>query len=207
MINKMYTKNDMNFEGISMQEGNKSSTLKLLAFMIITAIVLGLLIFTAGNFFAGESEDKDVPQITILPTSDNSAPTEILEPTEEVKDNLTPTNTPRLTVKPSPSVSLSSSTVKKQNLTVQVLNGSGIKGAAGKLSSALTSAGYTVSTGNADAFDYTGITINIKKSKSQSLDALKKVLSANDYLVTESTVTYPETSSSDAVIILGIEQE
>lgn len=206
MASKLYTKDDMNFEGISMQEGNKSSTLKLIAFMIVTAIVLGLLIFTAGSFFAGSSEDKNAPSVTILPTSGESDPTETPEPTKVTDDKLTPTSTPRVTAKLSPTVLLSPTIKKTQTLSVQVLNGSGVKGAAAKLSSGLTSAGYTVTTGNADAFTYTGVTVNIKKSKSQLLDALKKDLSANDYLVTKSTTTHPESSSTDAVIILGTEE-
>lgn len=200
MVNKMYKKDDINFEGISMQEGNKSSTLKLLVFMIITAVVLGLLIFTAGSFFAGNSENPDTPQITILPTSSESDPTSIPEPTES--DEVTPTVTGKTT--PAPSVT---SSVVKQTLTVEVLNGSGVKGAASSMTSVLKNAGYTiVRTGNADTFTYTGVTINIKKSKASSLNQLKKDLSASDYLVTTSTNTYPESSTADAVIILGSEE-
>ena len=202
MANKLYTKDEMNFEGISMQEGKSSSTLKLLAFMIVTAVILGLLIFTAGSFLAGESdENKDTPQITILPTSSRAGdPTDSPTPTEAV--DITQTVTPKVTSKLTPTVA---STTKKSVLTIEILNGSGVKGAAGKMSTELVNAGYSVSrTGNADAFDYTGVTVNIKKSKASLLDQLKKDLSASDYIVTESKSVLAETSTVDAVIILGV---
>ncbi len=203
MANKLYTKDEMNFEGISMQEGKSSSTLKLLAFMIVTAVILGLLIFTAGSFLAGESdENKDAPQITILPTSARVDPTEAPSPTKD--EEITPSVTPKVTVEKTPSVT---GAIKKSLLTVEILNGSGVKGAAGKMSAALSNAGYNVSrTGNADAFDYTGVSVNIKKSKSAELNQLKKDLSAADYIVTESTSALPETSTVDAVIVLGVEE-
>lgn len=203
MANKLYTKDEMNFEGISMQEGKSSSTLKLLAFMIVTAVILGLLIFTAGSFLAGENdENDDVPQITILPTSSRADPTE--EPIPTKSEATTPSVTPKVTAEKTPSPTRAAN---KSSLTVEILNGSGVKGAAGKMSTALTNAGYNVSrTGNADAFDYTGVSVNIKKSKSILLDQLKKDLSAADYIVTESTSVLSEASTADAVIILGVEE-
>lgn len=202
MANKVYKKDDMNFEGISMQEGKSSSTLKLLAFMIVTAVILGLLIFTAGSFFARNDEASETPQITILPTSSQEEPTVAIEPTVDV--DITPSVTPKVTV--NKTVTPTQVTNKKATLVVEILNGSGIKGAAGKMSTVLVSAGYTVSrTGNADAFTYTGVTINLKKSKAVLLDQLKKDLSAGSYLVTGSTTTLAETSDVDAVIILGSE--
>jgi hypothetical protein len=115
-------------------------------------------------------------------------------------------------VTPTPSVS-SEPTVKPTgakksvSLTVAVLNGSGTKGAAKSLSTALSDAGYTVSrTGNADAFTYTGVTIQIKKSDQQALDQLKKDLSAKDYLVSKSSADLAESTDVDAVIILGSTQ-
>src|SRR3989344_534061 len=100
MANKLFMKDEMNFEGISMQEGKTSSTLKLLAFMIVTAVILGLLIFTAGSFFSKKEGTDDLPGITILPTSSRD-----IEPTVTIQNtNVTPSVTPNVTLKPSPTV-------------------------------------------------------------------------------------------------------
>jgi hypothetical protein len=213
MANKMYVKDGMNFEGISMQEGKSSSTIKLLGFMIITAIVLGLVIFTAGSLFSGKNENvqNDAPRITILPTlsqepinTPETSPTgKFISPTPRVTGKPTPTLSKKVTTTPVP---LLTGSTKKMSLSIEVLNGSGTKGAAGKLSSLLTSAGYTVTgTGNADVFTYKGLTLNIKKSKMQQVDQLKKDLSANDYLVTNSTASLAETSAADVIITIGSE--
>lgn len=202
MNKKMYTKEDMNFEGISMQEGKTSSTLKLLLFMIITAAVLGLLIFTAGSFFSGKNENEEIPQITILPTSAKDIESTLTAEPTPVEDGVTPSVTPRVTIKLSPTTA-----TNKISLSLEVLNGSGVKGAAGKLTTTLINAGYHVlKTGNADAFTYTGVTVKIKKSKETFLKQLKKDLSAGNYLVTDSSSTQDEASTADAVIILGAEQ-
>lgn len=209
MANKLYVKEGMNLEGISMQEGKPSSTLKLLGFMITTIIVLGLLIFTASSIFSGkEKPSNDVPGVTILPTPVReititpvitSAVTSAMTP--QVTGRVTPTSVKKISPTIEPTVSTKSSALK-----LEILNGSGIKGSAGKMSTLLTSAGYVVvNTGNADAFTYKGINVNIKKSKATSLNQLKKDLTANNYLVSDSKTTLPETSNADAQIIIGTE--
>jgi hypothetical protein len=203
MENKLYVKDGVNFEGISMQEGKTSSTFKLLGFMIVTVIVIGLLIFTVGSLISSKNEKPQiqVPGVTLLPT--------LQEPTITIA--ITPRLTPDVTIKPSLSLAQKITVTPTQsisivNLKLEIENGSGIKGAAGKMSTALTAAGYTIiSTSNADSFNYKGITIKIQKSKTQLLNQLKKDLSASNYLVTESTTTFPESSTADVLIIIGAE--
>jgi hypothetical protein len=84
-----------------------------------------------------------------------------------------------------------------------VLNGSGVKGAAGDASSLLKKAGYTVSsTGNADTFDYTKTVIKLKKSRASLGTQLKKDLSAN-YTVDPTLQTLAESATVDAIVIVG----
>jgi hypothetical protein len=195
MENKLYVKDGVNIEGISMQEGKSSSTFKLLGFMIVTVIIIGLLIFTAGNLISGKNDKQQiqVPGVTLLLTQPQPTVTAV------VSIKLSPTSIRKITIVPTQVNNTGS-------LKLEIENGSGTKGAAGKMSMALTTAGYViVSAGNADSFSYKGITIKIKKSKEQLLNKLKKDLSKNNYLVTESMTTFPESSIADALIIIGAE--
>ena len=57
-------------------------------------------------------------------------------------------------------------------------------------------------TGNADNFDYTGVTIKVKATASNYLSLLKKDLSS-DYTVSASTSDLDDSFSSDALVIIG----
>jgi hypothetical protein len=208
MGKKFYMKEGVGFEGISMMEETKS---KIPRIMIVTgAVIIGiaLLGFGASKFLtANQTSATPTPGVTILPTSSrNAEPTEDNAPT--VAATVLPTqrqsSSPTPSRKPSPTVT---GTTTTKQLSVAVLNGSGTKGAAGGMASDLAAAGYSVvRTGNANSFGYTGISIDIKKSKNKSLDQLKKDLSANGYLVTNTTATLAESDTADAVIIVGAEE-
>jgi hypothetical protein len=163
---------------------------------LIIAIIVILLIAGGGYYFFNVQTKK--AQLTPTPTP-TFAPTE--QPTE------TPTSTPSGTVTPtttaSPTVRPTTGAVTKATeLNVQVLNGSGTVGAAGEVRDHLTSQGYkNVDTGNADNFNYTKITINIKDSRKQFLtdiqDALKDKYTLGD------SGTLSADSNYDVVIIVG----
>lgn len=90
-------------------------------------------------------------------------------PTNPVPTAIVSTPTPASTsaqLTATPSASPTSTTVNPAKLTVSVLNGSGIAGAADKMATSLKSAGYSnVTTGNANVFTYTGITLHVKKQE------------------------------------------
>jgi len=91
----------------------------------------------------------------------------------------------------------------RSKLSVTVQNGSGIEGAGGKAADILKGLGYNVaSTGNADNYNYKGITIKVKKENSNFLDLLKKDLS-KDYTVTVASSDLDPNSPTDALIIIG----
>lgn len=91
----------------------------------------------------------------------------------------------------------------RSKLSVTVENGSGIEGSAGKAAKILKEFGYNVvSTGNAGIYNYQGVTIKVKKEKSNFLNLLKKDL-AKDYNVTSASSDLPSDSSTDALIIIG----
>lgn len=92
----------------------------------------------------------------------------------------------------------------RSKLSVTVQNGSGTEGVAGKAASILKELGYNVaSTGNADNYNYQGVTIKVKKEKSEFLGILKKDLS-KDYKIDSATSSDLSSSSpTDALIVIG----
>jgi len=91
----------------------------------------------------------------------------------------------------------------RSKLSITVQNGSGIEGVAGKASKILQDLGYNVaSTGNADNYNYEGVTIKVKKENEKFLDLLKKDLS-RDYVIKTGSSDLPSTSPTDALIIIG----
>jgi len=175
-------------------------------------LLLLLILLCAGGFAGvrymqegGTSQTLVSPQTTPAeetPTQTPS-PTEALTPTPEEKVSTTPSPTskvtPTKTAGVTPAVAGAST---RSSTTVSVLNGSGIAGAASKISTTLKDAGYTIGTvGNAQTFDYTGVTIQVKKSKSSILTQLKTDLSS--YKVGSTSATLTESNAADAVVIVG----
>ena len=114
---------------------------------------------------------------------------------KEVK--LTPTPTPVVVATPIP-------VFDRKNFKIQVLNGSGIGGLAGKAKTKLEGLGYPeVTVGNADSKDYTKTQVAIKKSKAGFLADIKKDL--DGYTLAQDSGTVTGDSEFDVEIILGSE--
>lgn len=91
----------------------------------------------------------------------------------------------------------------RSSLSVTVQNGSGAEGAAGKAAIILKDFGYNVlSTGNADNYNYEGVTIKVREENSAFLELIKKDLS-KDYTVSETSSDLPSSFPTNAVIIIG----
>lgn len=91
----------------------------------------------------------------------------------------------------------------KTKLSISIENGSGVRGAAATASAYLKDLGYNVtSTGNADKTDYEGVSVQVKKDKSNYLNLLKNDL-AKKYKVGPATSDLPSSSSTDALVIIG----
>ncbi len=91
----------------------------------------------------------------------------------------------------------------RTKLSVTVQNGSGTEGAARKAADILKEFGYNVaSTGNADNYNYQGVTVKVKKDKANFVDLLKKDLS-KDYTVATTSSDLSSSSPTDALIIIG----
>ena len=105
----------------------------------------------------------------------------------------TPTTVPSPTPTPS---------FKKDELRVQVLNGSGTAGKASVMKDALRKKGYQeIITGNADNFEYKTTELQVKKSKFQAASMVKEDL--KDYLTTFKESVLAEDKTPDVIIIIG----
>jgi hypothetical protein len=173
------------FPAYTEQTAGKSKALGI--FLIALLVIAGVV---GGLYLLGRNKNTDKKsQVSVT-----KAPTPTEAPTE------TPSATPSGSVTPSVSPSGTSSKLDRSKLSVAVLNGSGVPGAASKTSSALKSLGYTIgATTNADKFTYTGITVLVKKAKKDYGDLLKKDLSDQG----DVTVTVDDTIPTDAQVIVG----
>ncbi len=116
-------------------------------------------------------------------------------------DYIFPTDTPSAKATPSPSVSPTGAS--KSTVSIEVENGSGVAGVAGKMATFLKNQGYTVSgTSNADNFTYQNVTIEVKKSEPNVLSELKSSISTG-YTLGTASASLPTSSSNDAIVIVG----
>lgn len=119
------------------------------------------------------------------------------------QNQLNPPEQPAATLSPqvTPVVELD-----RKELIIQVLNGSGTPGFAGKAQEYLEELGYEdVATGNASSYDYDETEIAIKEDKEEYLDMLKADL-VEKYVVAAKTSTLDDESEYDAVITLGSDE-
>ena len=158
----------------------KSGSKKKWLVILVIAIAISAIFY-----FRFTNTSSDVPNPTATPT------TAIIEPTTEVATS--PTEAPEPTV------------AEKKISTgpaIQVQNGSGAEGVAGKMQTVLQDAGYdSVETGNADNFDYTGATIKAKDSSMATAEKIKTQLT--DYTFGAEITTLSEDSDYDIIIIVG----
>jgi len=201
---------------------DKKKIIKFVGIFIIALalllIGLGILGATAGKKNDLSSPTPTIPSVQVLPTDE---PTPELSPTPE--DSLTPSPTQKVTPTPNkitptpgkttptpiksgptPTGTAKSGTTSREDLSIEIQNGSGIKGAAGQASTLLKGLGYKVlSTGNADNYDYAQTVIKVKAEKKEFLTQLKLDL-GTQYKI-ESATSDLTGSTADAVVIVGKE--
>lgn len=168
-------------------------------YFIIFLVILGGF-FLVRNLFFGASEQKQTPKIT-------PSPTEYQFPTDTPAPSINPAaETGAPTVSPTTKAvnSVDQSTgLDRSILSVEVQNGNGEAGVAGKGAEVLKGFGYKViSTGNADNFDYQQVTIKVKSTKTNYLALLKKDLGFS-YTVGSTSADLSSDSKADALVIIG----
>ncbi|HUD44296.1 MAG TPA: LytR C-terminal domain-containing protein [Patescibacteria group bacterium] len=165
---------------------------QLIAFVIVFLLLLVAIGFAA-NYFLQTKDQKKTSHLVVMPTV-TQIPTQL--------PSQTPSATPSGSIKktsttPTPSVN------PKTAVTINVLNGSGVVGAAGTMATSLKTLGYTVNgTGNAATFDYSNVVIEVKKSEPGLLKQLKTDLSKN-YSIGSASATLTDSNTTDAIIIVG----
>ncbi len=115
------------------------------------------------------------------------------------KKNRQTTIIPSITIIPSPIPTLS---FKKEELKIEILNGSGIPGKASELRKILKEKNYKeIITGNADNFNYKKTKIKVKKDKIDATQMLKNDL--KDYFSSFDEEILDKKETADIVITLG----
>ncbi|OGH12229.1 MAG: hypothetical protein A2776_01770 [Candidatus Levybacteria bacterium RIFCSPHIGHO2_01_FULL_40_10] len=168
--------------------------------LIIIIIVIAVLLFGVFNFLSGS---KETESITPTPTIQEIFPTDIPLPTDEPSGTPSPTEKPSPTAKPTSNPVDKTSGLDRSQLSIHILNGSGVSGAAKKASDLLEGLGYNVvQIGNAEKTDYAQTEIQVKSANSKYLDLLKKDLSSS-YTVGTTSSDLSASESAGAVVIVG----
>ncbi len=119
-------------------------------------------------------------------------------PVLQAKPTPTPTMQPTPTVAPTP-------VIDKTTLKIQVLNGSGTAGEAGKMKTLLEEKGYTVvGTGNAKTYDYDQTELQSTSAEEAVLGILSTDL-AGTYTVGSTAATLKDTLPYNILVIVGKE--
>ncbi len=133
-----------------------------------------------GGLFFFRGKGGSLPSVVVIPT-----------PTPMPASKTTPSPTP--------------STLARNAITIQVLNGGGKAGAATKMKNFLESKGYTVgATGNADNYNYDKTVVLVSSSKQAYLPLLESDLQGT-YTLGTSSATLDNSQSYDARVIVGKE--
>jgi hypothetical protein len=171
---------------------------KKFIYVVIFLVILVIFLLTR-NMFSGSKKQKESP--TPTPTT-----VEYQFPTDTPAVSPTASDEPEATMSPAAkSVNPvdKSTGLDRSTLSIEVQNGSGEAGVAGKGSTVLKSFGYKVSsTGNADNYNYDDVTIQVKSTKSNFLALLKKDLGFS-YTVGSTSADLSSDSTADALVIIG----
>lgn len=169
---------------------HKMSLKTILAITVISALVAAFVSGGVYVYLNGVSDLKSNSDETV----EEQVPSEVTEETgDETEEEPEPTEAPAVS----------------DDLTVysiQVLNGSGEIGSAGRASDVIEDGGFAVEeTGNADNYDYTTTIVQYKEEINMAdVDALVEALSTN-YEVELSDDFLEEDSEYDFVVIVGTE--
>ena len=181
------------------QPSKKRISKRVALFGIFFVIILLLLGSVAYFVTSGKAPEEDSASITLEESTDEVIEEE--EPTEEPLETEAPSPTKAPTKVPTRAASSEDTPASSGSVAVQ--NGSGESGVAGAAADVIKAAGFTIaSTGNADNFDYTDVTIQVKNSKKSILADLEKALSAK-YTVGDTSTDLSESTNYDALVIIG----
>lgn len=178
----------------------KNKINKRFIYLSIAVIVLLLLFFGFRALTSNNNSNINEEPAVITPTD---VPIETETPTPIPSESPTPSPTSTPTPKPTGNPVDSATGLNRSNLSVTVQNGSGEAGVASKASDILKSLGYNVVlSGNADNFDYTNVSVQVKSADSAFINLLKKDLGSS-YTIGSTSANLSNSFSSDALVIIG----
>ncbi len=118
---------------------------------------------------------------------------------------VSPTPTPSPVPSATPSPTVVPSPVAREDITIEVLNGGGVPGAALKMKNLLVEKGYKISNiGNTEEYTYDKTEIHVKPAVSGALKQLTDDLTGS-YTLGITDAKLSESSSADAEVIVGKE--
>ena len=161
---------------ISIHRKKRSRILNIWAIIVIVAAI------TSGFGLLLANKKVSIGSLSVV----QPAPT----PTPPAGAVATPTTAPQLS---------------REDISVQVLNGGGVPGAASKMKNILVEKGYTVSDiGNTEEYTYAETEIIVKSDKAEVLQLLKDDLK-DSYTIGTTAATLSGDASYDARVIVGKE--
>lgn len=167
-------------------------------FIILLIIILAVAIFFAFRIISSKGQKQVKTEITPTPT-EYQFPTDTPTPS----GSPTPENSPTPTAKPTTDPVDKATGLDRSDLSVEVQNGSGVVGAASKVSDSIKGFGYHVtSIGNADNYNYENVVISVKSDFSKYLSLLKSDLS-KQYTIGSTSADLSASASADALVIIG----
>lgn len=159
-------------------DGGERKTIGAAPVFLWAVIIIGVALLTGGILLVVASGLPKVPAIFSKPT-------------------------PTATATPSPSPTPAAAV--RGDISVQVLNGGGTPGSAGKAKTFLEGVGYTVSnTGNTEEYTYKKTEIHVKLGKEAYLELLKTDL-GGQYTLGTASADLSADSAYDAQVIVGKE--
>ncbi|MFA6081974.1 MAG: LytR C-terminal domain-containing protein [Patescibacteria group bacterium] len=158
------------------------------AFLSIILISLLALLVSQAVIFYNNSQ-----------TTTTASPSTTTSATPTATGTATPSISPSTTTTATPS----STALTKASVTVKVLNGGGVTGAATKASTVITAAGFTVSsTANAKSYSYTTSYVYYKNANEKDL-ATELAAALTGYSVTAKVDATMATSDTELVVVIG----
>lgn len=154
--------------------------------LFLVGLVAAILVLTGGGIFLYRKKSAKIPSTPEVAQA---------TPSPQTEAEVTPEEEPTPTIE----------TLNREDLKLQVLNGSGVAGTASKAKEFLEGLGYKdVDAGNADSYNYEETEISIREDKKDYLELLTDDLSEK-YTLAEETKTLDEESEFGVIVILGKE--
>jgi cytoskeletal protein RodZ len=191
--------NDKKEEKVTVKTEKSGFLPYLLGFGLGLIITFGIMYFLTGRDLK-EAPTKETATTT---TTEETAQTETnTEQSLNTGETSTPTPTPTETNTEATTQETAQTTLDKSKITIQLLNGNGIRGDAVKVKTILEKDGWKVTTyGNANNFNYQNTLVYYKKGEEEAAKAVAETLKNND----RQTAIHESTTLTkyDIQIILG----